>query len=123
MVNQLQEQFIQLFHRRISQRDLMNQFYSMAQEVTKTVPQFIIWFQNLRKQLTRSPTLEKLMEVFLTGLREPMWTTLAVVGLIGSPIEYIISRVLRLDNAQSMSMTSLQNALPTTEETQILQAV
>ena len=79
----------------------------MAQEVTKTVPQFIIWFQNLRKQLTRSPTLEKLMEVFLTGLREPMWTTLAVVGLIGSPIEYIISRVLRLDNAQSMSMTSL----------------
>ena len=73
--------------------------------------------------MTRSPTPEELIEVFLIGLQEPLRTTLAVVDLTGNYIEDVISRVLRLDIAQSMSMTSLQNALPTTEETQILQAV
>ena len=63
------------------------------------------------------------MEVFLTGLRKPLRTTLAVVDLTGNPIEDVTSRVLRLESAQSMSMTSLENALPTTEETRFRQAV
>ena len=63
------------------------------------------------------------MEVFLTGLRKPLRTTLAVVDLTGNPIEDVISRVLRLDNAQSMSITSHQNTLPTTEETRFRQTV
>ena len=95
----------------------MSQFYSIAKEATETVAQFVIRFQNLRKQLTRSPTPEELTELFLTVLWEPFWTTLAVVDLTGHPKEDVISRVLRLDSAQSMSMTSLQNTLPTTEET------
>ena len=69
--DKLREQFIRLFHRRIPQRDLMCQFYSIVQGATKTLPQFVIRFQNLRKQLTRSPTPEELTELFLTGLWEP----------------------------------------------------
>ena len=45
--NQLREQFIQLFHRRVPKLDLMSQFYSIAKEVTETVPQFFLQFQNL----------------------------------------------------------------------------
>ena len=87
------------------------------------MPQFVIRFQNLRKQLTRSPIPEELTEVFLTGLWKPLRTTLALVDLIGNPIKDVISRVLRLDSVQSMSMPSLQNALPTMEETRFRQAV
>ena len=121
--DQLREQFIQLFHRRIPQRDLMSKFYSIALKVTKVVPQLVIRFQNLSKQLTHSPTLEELIEVFLTGLREPLRTTLVVVDLTGNRIEGVISRVLRLDSAQSMSITSPQNTLLNTEETRFRQAV
>ena len=81
--DQLREEFIQLFHKHIPQRDLMSQFYAIIQEVNKTVPQLVIRFQNLRKQLTRSPTPKELTEIFLTGLREPLRTTLQVVDLSG----------------------------------------
>ena len=74
----------------------MSHFYSIAEEVTTTVPQFVIRFQNLRMQLTRSPTPEELMKVFLTGLQEPLRTILAMVDLTGNPIEDVISRVLDL---------------------------
>ena len=47
--DQLREEFVQLFHRRIPQRDLMSQFYAIIQEANETVPQFVIRFQNLRK--------------------------------------------------------------------------
>ena len=50
--DQLREEFVQLFHRRIPQRDLMSQFYAIVQEVNEVVPQFVIHFQNLSKQLT-----------------------------------------------------------------------
>ena len=63
------------------------------------------------------------METFLTALREPLLTTLAVVDLTGKPIEDIISWVLRLDRAEGMSMTTLERALPTEEETCFRQAV
>ena len=101
----------------------MSQFYAIIQEVNETVPQFVIRFQNLRKQLTRSPTPEELTKIFLTGLCEPLQTTLQVIDLSGQPIEEVIRRVLRLDRAQSMSMASLQEALPTTEELWFKQAV
>ena len=99
----------------------MSQFYAIIQEVNKIVPQFVIRFQNLRKQLTCSPTLEELTEIFLTGLREPLRTTLQVIDLSGQPIKEVIRRVLRLDNTRNMSMASLQEALPTTEETRFKQ--
>ena len=95
-IDQLCEYFIQLFHRRVSQRELMSQFYAMTLEAMETVLQFVM---RLRKQLTRSPTLEELLETFLTTLREPQHTNLAVVDLTGKPIEDVINRLLRLDNA------------------------
>ena len=58
--DQLREEFVLLFHRRIPQRDLMSQFYTIIQEANETVPQFVIRFQNMRKQLTHSPTPEEL---------------------------------------------------------------
>ena len=97
--------------------------YAIAQEVNETIPKFFIRFQNFKKQLTQSPTPEELTEIFLIGLLEPLRTTLQVVDLTGNPIEDVISRVLRLDSAQNMSMTSLQNALPTMEETRFWQVV
>ena len=77
----------------------MSQFYAIAQEVNETVPQFVIRFQNLRKQLTRSPTPEELTEIFLTGLREPLRTTLQMVDLSCQPIEKVIRGVFCLDSS------------------------
>ena len=53
----------------------MSQFYVAYQEAHETVAQFIIRFQNLRRQLTQ-PLLEE--DTFLSALREKIRTTLAV---------------------------------------------
>ena len=101
----------------------MSQFYSIAKEATETVAQFVIRFQNLQKQLTRSPTPEELTETFLTALRETLPMTLAVVDLTGKGIEDIIRRFLLLDSAQSMSMNIRQRVLQTEEDTRFHQAI
>ena len=101
----------------------MCQFYSIVQGATKTLPQFVIRFQNLQKQLTRSPTPEELTETFLTALRETLPMTLAVVDLTGKGIEDIIRRFLLLDSAQSMSMNIRQRVLQTEEDTRFHQAI
>ena len=101
----------------------MSKFYAIIQEANETVPKFVICFQNLRKQLTHSPTPKELIEIFLTELREPLRTTLQLMDLSGQPIEEVIRRVLRLDSAHSMSMASLQEALPTTEEKRFKQEI
>ena len=59
----------------------MSQFYEILQEANETIPQFVIRFQNLQKQLTRSLTTEELTEIFLTELREPLRTTLQIMDL------------------------------------------
>ena len=105
--DQLKQEFVQLFHKRILQRDLMSQFYASRQEANETVPQFVIRFQSLRRQLTHSPTPEELSEIFLTGLWEPLRTTLQLMDLSRQPMEEVIRRVLQLNSAQSMSMSSL----------------
>ena len=46
---QLKEKFIRLFHGRIPQHELMSRFYAISQDTPKTVTQFIIRFQNLRR--------------------------------------------------------------------------
>ena len=71
----------------------------LVSQLNETMPQFVIRFQNVRKQLTSSPTTKELTEIFLTGLREPLRTTLQVVDLSGQPIEEVIRRVLCLDSA------------------------
>ena len=121
--DQLRKQFIQIFHRRVPQRELMSLFYAITQEATEMGPHFFIRFENLRKTLTRSSTQEELTETFLTAFREPLDTDLAVVDLTGKPIEHVMSRVLRLDNAHSMSMTTLQRVFRVEEETRVRQAV
>ena len=56
----------------------MSQFYAISQETLETVPQFIIWFQNLKRQLARQPPEEEVKETCLSALREPLRTTLAM---------------------------------------------
>ena len=45
----------------------MSQFLAITQEVIEIIPQFVIQFQNLWRQLTRSPTSEELTKTFLTA--------------------------------------------------------
>ena len=69
---QLRDKFIRLFHREVTQREIIGQFYATYQEANETVPQFIIRFQNLQKQLTQSPLEDEVKEIFLMALWEPL---------------------------------------------------
>ena len=97
----------------------MNHFYVISQEAHETVPQFIIRLQNLRRQLARQPPDDDVKEAFLSALREPLRTTLAVFDFKEQSLEQVVDKMLLMDKTQTcnnMSMMSLRKSLPTTEE-------
>ena len=105
----LTTKFIRRFHRQVQQRELMSQFYAISHEI---VPRFFIRFQNLRRQLARQPPDDDVKEAFLSALREPLRTTLAVFDFKEQSLEQVIDKALLMDKMQTcnnMSMMSLQN--------------
>ena len=46
----------------------MSQFYAAYQKAHETIPQFIIRFQNPRRQLARPPPEEDVNDTFLSAL-------------------------------------------------------
>ena len=107
--------FLELFHREVPKRELLRQFFSMSQEPHETVAQFTIRFEDFYRQVTDDVSTQHIPDTFLSSLREPLRTTLALTNFANQTIEQVIARVLALDWTQhdaSFSMTSLQNALP-----------
>ena len=97
----------------------MSQFYTISQERHETVPQFIIRFQNLRRQLARKPPKDDVKETFFSALREPLRTTLAVFDFKEQSLEQVIDKALLMDKTQTcnnMSMMSLQKFVPMAKE-------
>ena len=82
----------------------MSQFYAISQETLETVPQFIIWFQNLKRQLARQPPEEDVKETSLSALREPLRTTLAVFDFKEQSVEQVIAKTLLMDKTQTNNM-------------------
>ena len=65
------------------------------------------------------PPEDDVKETFLSALREPLRTTLAVFDFKEQSLEQVIDKALLMDKTQTcnnMSMMSLRKSLPTTEE-------
>ena len=95
----------------MEQRELVDQFYMVYQEPNETVSQFVIRFQTLHSELTRTRSVEETKAVFLDTLREPLRTMLTVFDLWTSTIDEVVDRVLEMDRAQNsnhMAMGALQ---------------
>ena len=107
-------------------RDLLHQFYTIEQGPHETVPQFVLHFQELYRQVAGDVSANHLTDTFLAGLREPLRTTLAVTDFSQNTIEQVIARILALTRTHKSSffaMGTLQAALPTPEETQFRHAI
>ena len=65
---QLTNWFVQLVHQQIPQKDLIGQFYAGYQEQHKTVSQFVIHFQNLQLQISKTILDEELNDIFLEAI-------------------------------------------------------
>ena len=103
----------------IAQRELIGKFYADYQELNETMPQIIIRFHHLWKQLTRPLLEEDLKETFLTTLQELLRTTMVVLDFKSDTLEEVINRVLDPNCSQNVhviTMGMLQCALPNEEE-------
>ena len=101
--------FLELFHQEIPKRELLRQFFSMSQEPHETVAQFTIRFQDLYRQLADDVPAHHILDTFLSSLREPLRTTLALSNFANQTIEQVIARVLPINRTQqstTFSMTS-----------------
>ena len=101
----------------------MSQFYAISQETLETIPQCIIWFQNMRRQLARQPPEEDVKETSLSALREPLRTTLAVFNFKEQSLEQVIDKALLMEKTQTSNSMSMLSDLPTTEELRFRQAI
>ena len=87
----------------------------MSQEPHETVAQFTIRFQDLYRQVADDVSAQHIPDTFLSSLREPLRTTLALANFANETIEQVIARVCAIDRTQhntTFSMSSLQNTLP-----------
>ena len=67
--DQLQSAFLRFFHRRVSQREIIGEFYTIKQLPPESVVDFSLRFQNLSRKLERAPTDDEARETFLAALR------------------------------------------------------
>ena len=85
--DQLQSAFLRFFHRRVPQREIIGQFYTIKQLPTESIVDFSLRFQSLRRNLTRAPTDEEAKETFLAALRRPLRTMLNMHNVKGETTE------------------------------------
>ena len=124
--DQLQSAFLRFFHRRVPQREILGQFYTIKQLPTETIADFSLRFQNLRRKLERSPAEDEARETFLAALRRPIRATLNNNSVKGETTDMVIERALQLEldeEEERFSMSSLRQALPQDEERQFRQAI
>ena len=69
----------------------------MSQEPHETVAQFTIRFQDLYRQLADDVTAHHIPDTFLSSLREPLRTILALTNFANQTIEKVIARILAID--------------------------
>ena len=85
----------------------MSQFYAAYQESHETVSRFIVRFQNLLRQLARPLHEEDVKETFLSALREPLRTMLAVFDFKDQSLEQVMDKALTMDKAKTGNSMSL----------------
>ena len=85
----------------------MSQFYAISQESHETVSRFIVRFQNLLRQLARPLHEEDVKETFLSALREPLRTMLAVFDFKDQSLEQVMDKALTMDKAKTGNSMSL----------------
>ena len=99
---------------------MIPQFYALNQESHETVSQFVIRFQDLQLQTSRPITDNKLKDVFLEAIHEPLRTTLKMFDFGNQTIEQVIDKAISMGrtpiNVRSMDMSALHHILPTLEE-------
>ena len=88
--DQLQSAFLRFFHRRVPQREIIGQFYTMKQLSTEYVTDFSLRFQSLQRQHTQAPIDKEARETFLAALRWPLWTTLTTQAMKGETTNMVI---------------------------------
>ena len=108
----------------MEQREPVGQFNTTYEKEHETVPQFIIRFQTLHRQLTSAPLEDEAKAVYLAALRESLRTMCVVVDFRTNTIDQVVDRVLEKDkNNTLMSMGALQQALPKEEDLRFCQAM
>ena len=107
----LNTKFIRLFHRQVPQWELISQFYAISQEAHAIVPQFIIRFQNLRRQLARQPLEDDVKETFdfLVGIKRATSDNLSGVRLQKKSLEQVIDKTLLMDETQTGNCVSMMS--------------
>ena len=120
----LKAKFLHFFHKEVDQREMVGLFYTIRQDPGESIPQFVIRFQRMHSQLTRTPPEEETRAIFLAALREPLRTVCTVIDFRTSTIDQVIDRVREMEKTSSwLTLGALQRALPTDEDLRFRQAI
>ena len=120
----LKTKFLHFFHKEVDQRKMVGLFYTIRQEPTEAIQQFVIRFQRMHNQLSRAPPEAETIAIFLTTLREPLRMVCTVIDFCTSTVDQVIDQVREKEkSSSSLTMGTLQRALPIDEDLHLRQAI
>ena len=97
----LKTKFLHFFHKEVDKREMVGVFYTIRQEPTETIQQFVIRFQRMHSQLSRAPSEEETKAIFLATIWEPLRTVCIVIDFRTNTIDQVIDRVREMEKSSS----------------------
>ena len=78
--------------------EVLREYYSLKQQPTESVADFLIRFQAVEGLLDTPPTEDIRRRQFLKALKEPLRSSFALLDFSTVPISEVINRALNLDH-------------------------
>ena len=127
--DELAAKFEELFQVKLDPTEVLREYYSLKQQPTESVADFLIRFQAVEGLLDTPPTEDIRKRQFLKALKEPLRSSFALLDFTTVPVTEVINRALNLDHQNIGTGLALFQGLtastsqPTAEETQFRQAI
>ena len=90
--------FEELFQVKLDPTEVPREYYSLKQQPTESVADFLIRFQAVEGLLDTLATEDIQKRQFLKALKEPLWSSFALLDFTTVPISEVINRALNLDH-------------------------
>jgi nucleoside recognition membrane protein YjiH len=94
---QLVDKFKELFQVKIDLTEVLKEYYSLQQQVGESIAEFLLRFRALQALLDTAPMEDIQKRQFLKALKEPLWSSFALLDFSTVPLTEVINQVLNLD--------------------------
>jgi hypothetical protein len=92
------DKFEELFQVKIDPTEVLEEYYSLQQQVGESVAECLLRFRAMQALLDTTPAEDIHKRQFLKTLKEPLWSSFALLDFSTVPLMEVINQALNLNN-------------------------